>query len=158
MNDSKQTASSIMQDDNAARHPHREPLRVTLARTITIALVVGAVLARSRGGLSRWPSATLLALWPALGGHWVEIFFLNYLRPRLPAARGVQTGVRVAVWFVGGIGLAFGMRLTALALGAFRPMHWPAWWIAGLGFISIELIAHLILQLRGRPCFYNGRG
>jgi hypothetical protein len=73
-------------------------------------------------------------------------------------AGGVQGAARLAVWFVGGIGLAIGMRLTAMALGSFRMARWPAWWIAGFGFIGIELVAHPALQLRGRPSFYNGRG
>jgi hypothetical protein len=138
--------------------PYREPLRVTVVRTGVIALVIGAVLAWRWGGMARWPMATLLLLWPSFGGHWVEIWFLNRLRPRLPVARAVQVGARVGVWFVGGIILAVGMRLTAMALGGLRPVRWPAWWIGGLGFIGIELAVHLVLQLRGRPNFYNGRG
>jgi hypothetical protein len=127
-------------------------------RTGLIAIVVGAVLARFWGGLARWPAATLLVLWPSFGGHWVEIWFLNCLRPRLSAARGLQIAARVGMWFVAGIGLAIGMGLTAVALTGFRPARWPAWWIAGLAFVGIELAAHLVLQLRGRPSFYNGRG
>ena len=52
--------------------PYREPLRVTLVRTGTIALVVGAVLARWwhfpswASGLARWPIATLLVFWITL--------------------------------------------------------------------------------------------
>jgi len=70
--------------------PFQEPLRATLLRNGTIAIVVGAVLARFSGGLARWPMDTLLVLWPALGGHWVEVWFLNWLRPRLSIACGVQ--------------------------------------------------------------------
>jgi hypothetical protein len=138
--------------------PYKEPLRATLVRTGTIALVVGAILAWRGGGLARWPMATLLVLWPSLGGHVVEVGFLNFLRPRLPFARGVQIGVRVVVWFVGGIILAFAMMLTALALTGYRPLHGPAWWLAGFAFIGIELVAHLALRLGGRPSFYDGRG
>lgn len=141
--------------------PYREPLRTTLLRTGTIALVAGALLARSWGRLALWPIATLLILWPSFGGHWVEILFLNHLRPRLPTARIVQVAARIAVWFLGGIALALGMALTAKAL-RFNPPRSPswktAWWLAGLAFIAIELIAQLPLQLRGRPSFYNGRG
>ena len=150
--------SSVVLDDNARWQPYREPLRVALARNGTIALVVGAVLAWRLGGLSHWPIATLLVLWPSFGGHLVELWFLNYLRPRLPFSRAVHIGVRVMVWFVGGIGLALGMRMTAIALSRFRPGHWPAWWLGGLAFIGIELAAHLGLRLRGRPNFYDGRG
>jgi hypothetical protein len=137
--------------------PYREPLRTTLLRTVTIALVVGAVLARSWGGLARWPLATLLVLWPSFGGHWVELWFLNWLRPRLSTARAVQVAARVGVWFVGGTGLALGMALTAMTLAGFAPSRWPAWWLGGLGFIGVELVAQLALQLRGQPNFYNGR-
>ncbi len=140
------------------QQPYREPGLRHLLRTGTIALVVGAVLAKTRDDMSRWPLATLLILWPSFGGHWVEIFFLNWLRPLLPAARGVQVGVRLAVWFVGGCVLAIGMAFTAMALIPLRPMHWSQLWLAGVGFIGVELRAHVFLQFRGRPSFYNGRG
>jgi hypothetical protein len=127
-------------------------------RTGAIALVLGGALAGWRGGLARWPTNTLLALWPSFGGHWVELWFVNWLRPRLSDARAVQVGARAGVWFIGGAGLFLGMGLTAMAMAGFRSMHWPAWWLGGIGFIGIELVAHLVLQLRGRPSFYNGRG
>jgi hypothetical protein len=138
--------------------PYREPFRVTILRTSMLAITVGAVLARSWGGLARWPMDTLLVLWPSLGGHFVEVWFLNWLRPRLSNARALQVVARVGVWFVGGTGLAIAMGLSALALAGFRPAHWPAWWLGGLAFIGIELVAHVVLQLRGRASFYNGRG
>jgi len=138
--------------------PYREPLRSTLVRTVTIALVVGAVLARRWGGLAAWPAATLVVLWPSFGGHWVDLWFLNWLRPRLSVARAAQVTARVAVWFVGGTGLALGMGLTAMALAGLRPAQWPTWWLGGFGFVGVELVAHLVLLLRGRPSFFNRRG
>lgn len=137
---------------------YRESLSITLARTVGIALVAGGVLAHSWGGLGRWPLATALMLWLSFGGHWLEIWFLNWLRPRLPDPQRVQIAVRLAVWFIGGVGLAFGMRLTAMAFTGRRPAPWATWWMAGFAFIGIELVAHLVLQLRGRPSFFNGRG
>jgi hypothetical protein len=139
--------------------PHREPLRTTLARTVVIALALGALLVSWKGGgLARWPVATLLMLWLSFGGHWVELGFLNWLRPRLSTARAAQVAARVAVWFVGGCVLFLGMRLTAMALGDFWPTKWSTSWLGGLAFIGLELLAHLMLQLRGQPSFYNGRG
>ena len=88
----------------------------------------------------------------------MELWFLNWLRPRLPIARSAQAMTRVAVWFVGGFALALGMELTAMALADIRPAQWPAWWLGGLVFIALELTVHLALQLRGQPSFYNGRG
>jgi hypothetical protein len=123
--------------------------------------VLGAALARYRGGLARWPTATLLALWPALGGHFVELFFLNVLRPRLPDARVVQAAARVGVWFVAGAGLALGAVLTARALGELRPAPFlvlRTCAIGGAAFIGIELVAHLMLQLRGARASSTGAG
>jgi hypothetical protein len=129
-----------------------------MLRTGLIAIVVGAVLARFWGGLARWPAATVLVLWPSFGGHWVEIWFLNWLRPRLSVARAVQVAARLGVWFVGGTGLTIGMVLSAMALAGSRPAHWTAWWLGGLVFVGIELAIHLVLHLRGRPSFYSGNG
>jgi hypothetical protein len=147
-----------MQADPAPFQPYREPLRTTLLRTGLIATAIGAVLTLPRGDLARWPVATLIALWPALGGHFVELLFLNVVRPRLPATRGIQVTARLATWFAGGMVLALGMYATALAVIGPRPLRWPALLIAGVAFIGIELIVHVVLQFRGRRSFYNGRG
>lgn len=138
--------------------PYHEPLRVTLTRTVAIALVLGAVLAQWWGGFARWPVATALMLWPSVGGHGVELWFLNWLRPRLSPLRRVQVAARLAVWFIGGVALAAGMWVTVVVLTGPRRTPWAAWWMAGLGFIGIELVAQAVLQLRGRPSFFNGRG
>jgi hypothetical protein len=136
--------------------PYREPLRVTLMRTIAIAVVVGAVLTFVyRARWSRWPLLTLLILWPSLGGHFVELWFLNWLRPRLPATRAVQIVARLATWFVAGIALQFAMCMTARALTT--SPRCPAWYLGGPALIAIELTAHGVLYLRGRPSFFSGR-
>ena len=141
-----------------AWQPFREPLRATLTRTIGIALVGGAVLSRRWGGLAWWPLASVVVLWPSLGGHMLEIWFLNWLRPRLPHARGVQIAARLTTWFLGGVLLWFAMQLTvAITTGAPLAPR-AAWWMGGVAFIGIELVAQLTLQLRGRPSFYDGRG
>ncbi len=138
--------------------PHRESVRTTLLRTVAIALIVGAVLARSWGGLARWPVASVVALWLSLGGHFVELWFLNWLRPQLRPDRLVQLVTRLSVWFVGGCLLMTGMQLTRWALTGAAP-SWQLWWLGGVSFICIELIVHLLLlQLRGKPSVYNGRG
>jgi hypothetical protein len=138
--------------------PYREPLRRTLIRTGAIALVVGAVLAGWWGGPGRWPFATLLVFWFSFGGHWVEVGFLNGLRPRLSSTPAVQVATRIGVWFVGGTALGLGVALTAMLLAGLRPERWPAWWLGGVALIAVELIAHTALQLRGQPSVYNGRG
>ncbi|MEP6620913.1 MAG: hypothetical protein ABJE47_16430 [bacterium] len=141
--------------------PYREPLPTTLVRNVLIALVAGVVVGRFSGRTAwpmRWPVATLVMLWPSFGGHWVELWYLNWLRPRTSPARLVQVIARLSVWFVGGCVLGLGMALTMQTLSAVRPVHWPPLWIAGMAFIGVELVAQLALEMRGRPSFYNGRG
>jgi hypothetical protein len=137
--------------------PFREPLRNTLLRTVTIAVVLGVVFAfTSGGGVARVPIGILLALWPSLGGHFVELLFLNLLRPLLPANRVLQIAARLAIWFAGGCAIWFAMYWTALALDA--PMRSLAWWFGGVAFIGIELVVHAVMHSRGINSFYNGRG
>jgi hypothetical protein len=162
--------------------PYQEPVRSVILRSGVIAVLTGAAFARISGRFASWPLATVLALWPSFGGHWVEVWFLNWLRPRLSSlsahnafgvrlslsadntfavrlpARGVQVATRVLVWFIAGAGLVIAMRLSLLVLPQVWPAHWPVWWVGGFAFITVELIAHLVLQLRGRPNFYNGLG
>jgi hypothetical protein len=76
----------------------------------------------------------------------------------LPASASVQLVARLAVWFVGGIALALGMALTGIALTGLQGVPWSWWWVAGLAFIAIEVVAHLVLQLTGRPSLFDGRG
>jgi hypothetical protein len=138
--------------------PYREPLHVTLARTLSIALVAGGVVALVRGNFQRWPAFSLLMLWPAFGGHWIDLFFLNVLRPRVPASRAIQRLVRLGVWFAGGTVLAAGVQLTARLLFDRSHVIWLTWATAGAAFVVIELVAHAALYVRGRPSFYNGLG
>src|SRR5262249_7159810 len=101
--------------------------------------------------------ATIWAFWFAFGGHWIELCFLDGLRPRMPAVRAVQAAVRLVVWFVGGIVLWAGLGVTT-ALMAGHPMRWPGVWPAGVRVVAVERGVHLVLQSRGAPNFYDGRG
>lgn len=138
--------------------PYHEALRVTLTRTLGIALVAGAIVAPLAGGLKSWPVLSLLMLWPSFGGHWIDLLFLNALRPRLPQSRLIQLVARLAVWFVGGVVLALGVKLTARLLLERSRMPWLTWSRAGALFVAVELIAHAALYIRGRPNFYDGLG
>ena len=127
----------------------REPIATTLIRTVAISILAGGVWAFAIARPSRWPFTALLMLWPTLGGHFVEVAFLRWLRHRLPS-RAAQAAVRLAVWFGGGVALAACVRWSADALGGFRAMDWLSWWRGGLVFVAIELIVHGSLHLRDR--------
>lgn len=135
----------------------REPLSRTLARNVAIAAVAGAGLAIHDRELSLWPSCSVLALWFSLGGHYVEVLFLNRIRPRFRTARPMLMTSRLLVWFAGGVLLYTAMALTGRAL-PLAPPRLELWWFGGLLFVGIELVVHAVLALRGRPNFYAGSG
>jgi hypothetical protein len=138
--------------------PQAEPLRTTLTRTVGIAVVAAAAVAPMVGGFRRFPVLVVLMLWPSFGGHWLEVMFLELLRPRLSENGVVRRVARLAVWFAGGIVFALGARWTAALLLPHAPSAWLPWGLAGGIFIAVELVAHGGLHLRGRPSFYNGLG
>jgi hypothetical protein len=146
-----------MQQPGSAWPRFEERFGRTLLRTVAIALVVGAVFAVQQRRLQLLLPVALLVSWFSLGGHYVEIAFLNGLRPHLPAARWIHIVVRFLVWFAGGIILYLGMAATALAL----PIRGPSmtlWWCGGLLLIGVEFVAHAVMAMRGVDNFYNGRG
>jgi hypothetical protein len=98
----------------------------------------------------------LLVLWFSLGGHWVELWFLNWLRPRLGEARVAHIAARLVIWFVGGAALGAGVAMTMRLARWPQAVRQPAWWLAGFAFIAVELCAHAALSLRRRPNFYSG--
>ena len=132
-----------------------EPIRRTLVRNFAIAAGVGIVLALRRRDLLLALPFSLLALWFALGGHYVEIAFLNIVRPRIPEKRIVQVPARFVAWFVGGAVLYELVAITARVLPVARP-PFGAWWVGGLVFIGVELVVHAVMAVRGLPNFYRG--
>jgi len=132
-----------------------EPLHITLVRTGLIGLVLGLVAARVQSQPATWPQWTAFALWFSFGGHWVELFFLNWFRPRLASARWAQVTGRLFTWLVGGALLMVGARVTVLSLSA-QSLRLPPWWLGGPVFVGLELLVHALPALRGRPNFYNG--
>jgi hypothetical protein len=134
-----------------------EPMARTIARNLTIAIVAGvAVAVFRRAPFLALPNA-LLALWPSLGGHFVEIAFLDEVRHRLPRARLVRTSARLVWWLVGGSVLGAALIATAHALHVAAP-PWRWWWMGAPAFVGIELAVHGVLALRRRPNFYRGDG
>jgi hypothetical protein len=85
----------------------------------------------------------------------VELWFLNWFRPRLASTRLAQITARLGTWVVGGTVLMVGARLTVLSLST-PSVRLPAWWLGGPTFLCLELLVHTLPQLRGQPNFYNG--
>jgi hypothetical protein len=134
-----------------------EPFGRTLARNLTIAAVAGLAFALQRADLTMLLPAAALALWFSLGGHYVELAFLNGIRPRVPDGRLTRALVRLLVWACGGVLLYAGAAATALALPIARPPL-RLWWLGSVLFIGLEIVVHATLAVRRRPNFYDGRG
>jgi hypothetical protein len=136
----------------------RVPERFTrvLARSFAIAALVGAVVAIF--GRACFALTTgLLALWPSLGGHFVEVAFLDGVAPRLAPGRAVRAAARVAWWLVGGALLGVAMIASSHAMGRVGP-PWRWWWMGGPAFVALELVVHGVLAARRCANFYRGNG
>jgi len=137
--------------------PFAEPWRNTALRTGSLALAIGIGVGLYRRQFSIIPITTLLALWFTLGGHYLEVMFRNQLQQRITPQALVLASSRLAFWFVGGSALYAAALATRTALTGRGAVSWP-WWTGGLGFVGVELVIHLLLQARGLPSLYNGRG
>lgn len=148
-----------------------EPLRVTLLRTGLIAAALAtavtlsplARVADTPGGLHGWLARFLFLGWFSFGGHWVELAYLNGLRPRLShLANARLVAVRLAVWVVGGALLlpaaVLTHRLAAVGQLPDAAILARALALGGPLFVLIELVPHAVLQAFGRPSFWNLRG
>jgi hypothetical protein len=135
----------------------KELILRTLRRNIAISVVVGVVIAVARHAPFMAVPGTVLALWPSLGGHFVEIAFLDGVRHRLPRDRLVQASARVIWWIAGGTFLGAALIATAHAL-PIAPPQWRWWWSGAPAFIGLELVVHSVLALRSRPNVYRGDG
>lgn len=137
--------------------PVAEPWRTTLLRNGSLAVALGAALSLSDRRLPMLFVGTLMALWFTLGGHFVELLFRNRLRQLIAPQPLSQAGARLVYWFVTGCLLYAGAQATGRVLTGHHFVPWH-WWAGGLLFLAVELVVHLLLQLRGQPSFYNRRG
>ena len=146
--------------DSQRPRPYVETLGATLRRTLTIAFFITTVLAlvlpHERSFLRSWLCTYPAVLWFPLGGHYVELAYLNFLRMRWAWFHRHRSVARVLWWFVGGLPLGLGCWWTWIGLGADPGFELPFWW--GMPFFVLaECVVHAILSLLGRPSFWNGR-
>src|SRR5437763_15151470 len=96
---------------------YREPPSATILRTGGIALVVASVafvigfhrLPSTSIQWQNWLALVVFLFWISFGGHWVEIIYLNRIRPRLAHWSDFALMlVRLCVWEIGGAVLFVG--------------------------------------------------
>lgn len=154
-----------------------EPLLATLLRTVPIALLVGTIVTlRVKGmphgadGWWEWLARVGAVMWISFGGHYVELFYLHRVLPRLIARRGsdglsgwlVRLVARCVVWAIGGAVLwTGGVSTYRLMVGAGLPSagNLPAIALQGAaGLIVVELLGvHVILTIIGYPSLWMRR-
>lgn len=141
--------------------PYREPWSATFIRTFAIAFFLATfmtlVLPRPGGYARFWLGTYAAVLWFPLGGHYVELIYLNRLRMRWAWIRRRRTVTRIVWWFLGGLPLGLGCSWTFAALG-YEPGFELAFWWGMPFFVLAEAVVHGVLALRGAPNFWNGRG
>ena len=162
---------TILTADPSRFKPYREPLLVTLARTGAIAIGVASIVTTIQlhhlpsrpAQWHQWLALLVFVAWISFGGHWLEIAYLNGIRPRI--AHWPDSSLlflRLGVWIVGGATLfvAAAISRSVLLTGgpAPRPQVYAALLLGGPAFIIVELIAHAFLLRAGKPSFWNRRG
>ena len=163
----------------AAQHPsaerraesparYTEPFSRTVRRTGSIALVAGAALwiigdYRHQGthSLVALAASVAFVLWISLGGHYVELFYLNLIRRAVPAKRWLQTLARVSIWAVGGAALFACAEANRQLILSGDIGDFGAVWLIGVRgsviFVGIELIAHALLRRAGQPNIWTAQ-
>jgi hypothetical protein len=122
-----------------------------------LALAIGVGVGLYQRQFAIVPLVTLFALWFTLGGHFLELLLRNQLRQRIGGQAAVQALARITCWFAGGSLLYAGALATRALVTGRAAVPWP-WWMAGIAFVAVELLVHLLLRARGQPSFYDGRG
>ena len=134
----------------------------TIMRTIITATIIASIL--TLFGIIPYTGNSKLAafgiMWLAVycivfGGHWLELFFINYVKFIIPGNILLLYSVRIFYWFFSAIPL-FALANLAINLTSEKTMLMGKWWTLGLIYIGIQLIINAIMQLRMKKSFYNG--
>lgn len=137
--------------------PFAEPWRTTAFRTGSLALAAGVCVGLIKRHLAVVPSVTLFALWFTLGGHFLELLIRNRLRWYISDQPEAQALARLAYWFVSGAVLFDAAQAMQTLFDGRVPVR-LSWWLAGIGFVGVELLVHLGLRARGEASVYDSRG
>lgn len=88
-------------------------------------------------------------------GHWLELFFINVIKFRLPRNIYVLYIVRVCYWFVSSI-LLFLIANAIRELLVSNSRQLGNCWSFGFLYIGVQLLMYAIMHIRLKKSFYNG--
>ena len=150
---------------------YRESVAATVIRTGGIAIIVATLVTVARlrhlpASSAEWYGWLVLVVfvgWFSFGGHWVELAYLNGIRPKIAHWSDPSlVFIRLGVWLIGGAILYLGAVASRSVMTAgelpgqadlFKVLLY-----GGPVFAVIELFPHTFLQLSGKPSFWNFRG
>ena len=131
-----------------------EPFLTTLARSTIVAgilaFVLMFILPRHTTFLWDYVDVFTVAFCFAFLGHYVDALLW-----RIPEIEyGVGRIIRILSWFAGGLWCYIVARWLWMLYG--RDLHeLPRLMWGGVFFVGLELVAHAILKVRGRPNVYD---
>ncbi len=139
-----------------------QPFTQIITGSIVTTTVIAAILVLT--GIFPWHEKTKFEIfgiiWPAIfcivfGGHWLELFFVNYLKFVLPQNIFLLYIVRIGYWFLCSIPL-FLLASFVIQLLTNDQKQLGHWWAFGFLYIGIEMLMYGIMQVRSKKSFYNG--
>jgi len=130
----------------------------TILTTTIIAVIINWLHLFPSGGKSKLILFEII--WSAvfcivLGGHWLELVFINRIKFALPKNILLLYFIRIVYWFLCSIPLFLMANLITnlFSYKAGVPGHW---WTFGFLYIGIQLLMHIIMHIRFKKSFYNG--
>ena len=149
---------------NDRREKIHEPFRRTLIRTTLTGLAVS--IAFSFGQLKNAPGfnskfSILFITFIYIGGvivfigHYTELFFINYLRFNFSPKYIIQISIRIIYWYVSGC-ILYNSAMLLRGLLEHKDLFAGNWYLGGIYFIGIELVANLLMQVMIKKSFWNG--
>ena len=139
-----------------------EPLWRTILRTsvtatiLTVIFYFGDIFQEQEANKMRvfgigWMSIMCLTF----GGHWIELFFINYIKFLLPKKLYVMYGARIIFWYASALLLFFASQCVHNSLTGKNESAGNLW-IFGFIYILIEMIMHGIIHVQIKKSFWNG--
>jgi hypothetical protein len=141
---------------------NNEPLIKTVIRTILTATIIAGILYLAhvfpydgKSKLTLFAMIWLVVFCIVIGGHWLELLFINSIKFALPKNILLLYFTRIVYWFLCAVPLFFctNFIMHVFLYDGLRLSHWFTF---GIFYIGIELLMHAIMQIRYKKSFYNG--
>jgi len=139
-----------------------ESLNQTVIRTILTTTIIAGILYLAhlfphdgKSNLTLFEMIWLVVFCIVVGGHWLELLFINRIKFALPKNILLLYFIRIVYWFLCAVPLFFAINFI-MGLFLYDGLRLSHWWTFGIFYIGIELLMYAIMQIRYKKSFYNG--